>query len=103
MSQVQKPRALKRARDRYLSLRIEHLWLSLPVLLVVWSGFLHRVPLLDFWWHLKTREIIVTTGSLPPEHVFSFTAAETLDATHAWLAQALDYLTYRAGGLPAVA
>src|SRR5439155_9014323 len=79
-------------------LRIEHLWLSVPVLLVLWSGFLHRLPLLDFWWHLKTGEVIVTRGALPRTDEFSFTAAGTAVAPHAWLAQVLYELTYRAGG-----
>src|SRR5262245_33547518 len=82
------------------ALRIDHLWLSVPVLLVIWSGLVHRLPLLDFWWHLKTGEVIVTTGSLPRTDEFSFTAAGTPTAPHAWLAQVVYYLVYFAGGFP---
>jgi hypothetical protein len=66
--------------------------------LVLWSGFVHTIPLLDFWWHLKTGEIIVQRGSLPRTDEFSFTAAGTPSPPHAWLAQVIYYLTYLAGG-----
>src|SRR5262249_57115753 len=52
-------------RRTALRVRIEHLWLSLPIAIVVWFGFLRRVGLVDFWWHLKAGEIIVTSGSIP--------------------------------------
>lgn len=79
---------------------IEYLWLALPVALVVWSGFLHRLPLLDFWWHLKTGEVIVNTGSIPRADLFSYTAAGEAFVPFCWLAQAAYYLTFSAGGLP---
>jgi hypothetical protein len=79
-------------------LKIEHLWLSVPMFLLIWSSFLHRLPLFDFWWHLKTGEIIATTHTLPRVDEFSFTAAGTPSPPQAWLAQVTYYWTYRAGG-----
>jgi hypothetical protein len=72
--------------------------LSVPFFLLVWSSFLHRLPLFDFWWHLKTGEIIATTHSLPRVDEFSFTAEGTPSPPQAWLAQLIYYWTYRAGG-----
>ena len=83
-----------------LRVRIEHLWLSLPVLLVVWKSFLHPLRVLDFWWHLKAGEVIVTTRSIPRIDLFSFTAAGKPFILQNWLTEALYYLVYRLGGLP---
>jgi len=79
--------------------RIEHIWLSLPILLVAGFGFLLKVRLVDFWWHLKAGEIIVTTRSLPRTEVFSFTAAGKLFILQNWLVEILYYALYRVGGL----
>jgi hypothetical protein len=79
-------------------LKIEYLWISVPVFLLIWSSFLHRLPLFDFWWHLKTGEIIVNEHRLPRFDEFSYTAAGTPSLPQAWLAQIIYYLTYRAGG-----
>src|SRR5262245_37857867 len=80
--------------------RVEHIWLALPVALLIWVGFRKPLWMLDFWWQLKTGEITVTTGALVRADLFSFTAAGTPDTPHSWLSQCLFYLAYRAGGLP---
>ena len=85
---------------RMARLRIEHLWLSLPVVFVVWVGFLRQLPLLDFWWHLKVGEILVTSRSIPRTDLFSFTAAGQPFVLQNWLAEILYYVVYRMGGLP---
>src|SRR5438552_1474659 len=70
------PRAVYGARPGWLPrITIEHLWLSLPILLVVWFGFLTPLRLLDFWWHLKAGEVIAETWSIPRVEMFSFTSA----------------------------
>ena len=81
-------------------LRIEYLWLGLPLVLVVWISFGHPLQLLDFWWHLKAGEIIVTSGSIPRTDLFSFTAAGKPFVLQSWLAEVLFYGGYRLGGLP---
>jgi len=80
--------------------RIEHLWLSLPIILVVWKSFLHPLRVLDFWWHLKAGEVIVTTRSIPKTDLFSFTAAGKPFILQNWLTEALYYVVYRLGDLP---
>ncbi len=68
----------------------------------------------DFWWHLKTGEYIVTHHRLPVPDPFAYTTATAPPAypdeattrrfnlSHEWLAQAIWYLVYAAGGFPAV-
>ena len=68
----------------------------------------------DFWWHLKTGQYIVTQHRLPTPDPFAYTTASAPPAspgeaatrrfnlTHEWLAQAVWYLVYAAGGFPAV-
>ena len=38
----------------------------------------------DFWWHLRTGELIVTSG-LPSTDPFSWTAGGTAWVMHEWL------------------
>lgn len=82
-----------------LRVRIEHLWLALPIAIVTWFGLLRRVGLVDFWWHLKAGEIIVNTRSIPRADLFSFTCAGMPFVLQSWLAEVIYYATYRAGGL----
>ncbi|MGH9255280.1 MAG: hypothetical protein ACRD3C_12015, partial [Vicinamibacterales bacterium] len=84
------------------TLTIEHLWLGLPVFVVMWKNFLAPLPLLDFWWHLKVGEVIATTGSIPDADLFSFTATGKPFVLQNWLAELGYYGVYRLGGLPMV-
>jgi hypothetical protein len=68
----------------------------------------------DFWWHLKTGQYIVTEHRLPVPDPFAYTTASAapvsadeaatrhFNLTHEWLAQAVWYLVYSAGGFGAV-
>jgi hypothetical protein len=78
---------------------IDHLWLAVPIALTAGFGFLLKLRLVDFWWHLKAGEIIVTTRSIPKTDLFSFTAAGHPFILQNWLAEVIYYATYRAGGL----
>jgi hypothetical protein len=79
---------------------IEHLWLSVPVVLVAWFGFLLKLRLVDFWWHLKIGEIIVNTRTLPRVDSFSFTAGGNEFVLQNWLFEVICHLIYLAGGFP---
>jgi hypothetical protein len=69
----------------------------------------------DFWWHLRTGQYIVETHSLPVPDPFAYTTAAAplayagegavrhFNLTHEWLAQAVFYVAYRAGGFAGVA
>ncbi|MBI4161313.1 MAG: hypothetical protein HY509_02570, partial [Acidobacteria bacterium] len=52
----------------------------------------------DFWWHLKTGEWILRTGSLPTADPYSFTAAGIPWVDHSWLFQVALHLAHRAAG-----
>ena len=78
---------------------IDHLWLAVPIALTAGFGFLLKLRLIDFWWHLKAGEIIVTTRSIPKTDLFSFTAAGQPFILQNWLAEVIYYATYRGGGL----
>ncbi len=68
----------------------------------------------DFWWHLKTGQYIVQKQALPVPDPFAYTTAlarpsynaeprtRQFNLTHEWLAQALIYLVYRAGGFAGI-
>lgn len=45
----------------------------------------------DFWWHLRTGQLIVETGSIPKADPFSFTAAGSHWIAHEWLSDLLMY------------
>ncbi|MDT7541632.1 MAG: hypothetical protein QOE33_1536 [Acidobacteriota bacterium] len=52
----------------------------------------------DFWWHLRTGQLICETHVVPRADVFSFTAQGTEWVTHEWLTEVVMYATYRAAG-----
>lgn len=56
----------------------------------------------DFYWHLKTGELIATTGQLPWHDVFTYTNFGNQWVLSEWLAQWLFYLLYRMAGLNGV-
>ena len=78
---------------------IDHLWLAVPIALTAGFGFLLKLRLVDFWWHLKAGEVIVNTRSIPKTDLFSFTAAGHPFILQNWLAEVVYSATYRAGGL----
>lgn len=53
----------------------------------------------DFWWHLKTGELIIQTGSIPHTDPFSHTVTGKAWVAHEWLSEVLMYGVYRASGL----
>ena len=68
----------------------------------------------DFWWHLKTGQYIVQHHALPIPDPFNYTTAlfpaaypgedqvRHFNLSHEWLAQALLYVVFSVGGIPAV-
>src|SRR5690349_3495385 len=88
--------------SRPFAVTLDHLWLGLPIAIVVWFGFLRVVGPLDFWWHLKAGEIIVTTKSIPRTDLFSFTCTAKPFVLQNWLGEVVYYATYEAGGLPLI-
>src|ERR1022692_181307 len=68
----------------------------------------------DFWWHLKTGQYLLQAHSLPVPDPFAYTTTmgspayagelrtRHFNLTHEWLAQAMLYAVYRAGGFGGV-
>ena len=79
-------------------LKIQHLWILLPFVLLIVVTFGSPLRLLDFWWHLKMGEVIVTTGSLPQTDIFSFTSSGKPFLLQSWLAEIFLYFLYVLGG-----
>lgn len=48
----------------------------------------------DFWWHLRTGQLIVETGSVPHADPYSFTVAGKPWVAHEWLSEVLMYAVY---------
>lgn len=48
----------------------------------------------DFWWHLKTGEFILQTGSIPRTDFYSFTNYGKAWVAHEWLSEAIFYAIY---------
>ncbi|MDX6270674.1 MAG: hypothetical protein QOD28_1897 [Acidobacteriota bacterium] len=49
----------------------------------------------DFWWHLRTGQLIFETRVIPHADIFSFTAQGREWVTHEWLAEVLIYVVYK--------
>ncbi len=68
------------------------------MLLVVWATLLHPLRHLDFWWHLKVGEIIVESGHIPNNDIFSFTEHGKSFVHQNWLAEVFFYMIWKVGG-----
>ena len=53
---------------------------------------------IDFWWHLKTGELIATTGVVPMADPFSYTVPGRPWVAHEWLWELTVYWIYKWGG-----
>jgi hypothetical protein len=54
----------------------------------------------DFWWHLRTGQLISEMRQVPHNDPFSFTRAGEAWVAHEWLTELGLYSLYRLGGLP---
>ncbi len=52
----------------------------------------------DFWWHLRTGQLIEQTRSIPKIDLFSYTASGKQWLTHEWLSEYIIYNFFRIGG-----
>ena len=51
----------------------------------------------DFWWHLRTGQLIVQTNTIPHMDPFSYTRVGAPWITHEWLSELLIYALFRLG------
>jgi hypothetical protein len=52
----------------------------------------------DFWWHLRTGQLILQTHAIPHSDPFSYTMVGKPWITHEWLSEILMYALFRLGG-----
>lgn len=82
--------------------------LTVVFFITVFIYLLEPVQDVDFPWHLKSGEYIVTHKTIPEDDPFSFPhegvmgEREKFQLAQYWLAQVIYYLLYSAGGLPAI-
>jgi hypothetical protein len=89
--------SLARARPRLAVL--DHRRLLVIVLFLAVASFdLARATDMDFWWHVKTGELIAHSGSVPASDPFSYTALGRPWVVHEWLWELATFLIYRHGG-----
>lgn len=68
------------------------LWLVAPMLLLVGARYVFAPTDVDYWWHVRTGQLIAETGALPRVDVFSFPSAGQPWVTHEWLTQLVFFL-----------
>lgn len=72
-------------------------------LLGAFAAGLCRIADLDFWWHLKTGELIASSGQIPRHDVYSYTARGHEYIDHEWLFQLSQFVVWRAFGPAGIA
>lgn len=97
------PPSVARAGTARQKLRLPHPLDILPVAAFLALTFLFGFfPLkdTDFWWHLRTGDLIRSTGQVPHKDLYTYTVpdAEWIDLH--WGFQVLISLGYRLGGVP---
>lgn len=83
-------------------LTLDDLWLILPLVMALIFLVNRQIHPADFWWHVRTGQIIVETGHIPTTDLFTFTRAGQPWTNQGWLMQVFLYLVLRAGGLPLI-
>ncbi|HVQ37227.1 MAG TPA: hypothetical protein VMS31_06830 [Pyrinomonadaceae bacterium] len=68
-------------------------------MLVIFAGAVRPVTDPDFWWHLKTGQLIAESGGIPHSDIFSSVFLGREWVTHEWLSELFIYEIYRVFGL----
>jgi hypothetical protein len=68
------------------------------LMLILFMGAARPVFDPDFWWHLKTGQFIVETGTIPHTDIFSSVYFGREWVTHEWLSEAIIYMIHRSLG-----
>jgi hypothetical protein len=85
--------------------RVAGIGLDIVWVFVILAGFLFFTSLVplkpnDFWWHLKTGEIIFNNHSIPTTNIYAWTLPSNQPYYYAaWLTELLFYLLYRLGNI----
>ena len=76
--------------------------LVVVLFLVIFSFDVARTTDIDFWWHLKTGELIAQTHAVPRTDPFSYTADGRPWVVHEWLWELAAFIVYGYGGYVAL-
>jgi len=84
-----------------LNIRIQHLLILICFVICLYMT-LQRIPVADTWWMLKSGQVIVESGKIPKNDIFSYTASspEIPWINHEWLAGIVFFLLYNLGKFP---
>jgi hypothetical protein len=82
---------------------LRKLLLAAAIAAAVLAAGLTKIADLDFWWHLKTGQLIVASRSIPRTDVYSYTAFGHEYIDHEWLFQVSQYATWAAFGPAGIA
>jgi hypothetical protein len=77
---------------------LDDAWLLLIPLGLLAVAAYSSTPPHDFWWHLRTGQIIAQSRSIPTVDLFTYTQPGAPWMNQAWLSQIGMYLTYQTGG-----
>jgi hypothetical protein len=73
---------------------LRNLLLAAAIVAAVLAAGLTKIADLDFWWHLKTGQLILASHSIPQTDVYSYSAFGREYVDHEWLFQVVIYATY---------
>ncbi len=68
------------------------------IAVAVFLSAFFKIADLDFWWHLKTGQIIVQEKEFQHTEIYSYTAPGRPYIDHEWLFQVIQYLCYSVAG-----
>src|SRR5512133_3908641 len=86
------------ARMNFMKLTVSKLFLIL-VLIGIFLFVVRPLEDPDFWWHIKTGELIIQNQQIPHFDTYSFTATGSPWIAHEWLSELIMFLLYGAGGI----
>jgi hypothetical protein len=87
------------ARMEIMKISLDKLFLIL-VILGAMIFVIRPIEDPDFWWHLKTGQLILQDKQIPYFDDYSFTSAGKPWIAHEWLSEIIMFSTYKAGGIP---
>lgn len=92
----------QRGKAALAGLSLDQVWLFAAVAFIALRALLTTIPPHDFWWHMATGRLIVSSGEIPTIDSFSYTRAGEPFYNQSWLAQVFLYALHEFGGVPLI-
>ncbi len=77
---------------------LRSLWIFVLLALLLAALVVQPIYQPDFWWHVKMGEVVLQTGQVPRQDLFSYTVPGRPFIYQGWLAGVFLALLYHAGG-----